>query len=191
MVNFSTTILFATISICSAGKLVVDDISDDVGNCRSPSKDGDTLNMHYTGTLASDGTQFDSSIGRGPFEFVLGAGGVIKGWDQGLGGMCPGDKRKLTIPPELGYGDRGAGAVIPPGATLVFEVQLVGIERPEPETPLYTDNSSNDNDHTDDNSDDDDDDDNDNNKEDSNNSSEKHLLTFSFLLICFAISVSI
>jgi len=95
--------------------------------CLRKSKKGDTLEMHYTGKL-ENGEQFDSSIGRGPFKFTLGVGQVIKGWDQGLVGMCIGEKRKLTIPSHLGYGERGAGAKIPPNSKLVFEVELLGIE---------------------------------------------------------------
>jgi len=95
-------------------------------NCGQTSKDGDVLAMHYTGTL-TDGTKFDSSVGKKPFQFTLGAGRVIKGWDQGLTGMCVGEKRELVIPPSLGYGSRGAGGVIPPDATLYFDVELVDI----------------------------------------------------------------
>ncbi|EKU22123.1 peptidyl-prolyl cis-trans isomerase fkbp2-like protein [Nannochloropsis gaditana CCMP526] len=97
-------------------------------SCDIKSKKGDMLSMHYTGTLYKDGSKFDSSLDRNqPFEFTLGQGQVIKGWDNGLLNMCVGEKRRLTIPSSLGYGDRGAGAKIPGGATLVFEVELLGI----------------------------------------------------------------
>ncbi|KAM6435751.1 peptidyl-prolyl cis-trans isomerase FKBP2-like isoform 2-T2 [Liasis olivaceus] len=100
-----------------------------VDNCPIKSRKGDVLHMHYTGKL-EDGTEFDSSLTRHqPFIFSLGTGQVIKGWDQGLLGMCEGEKRKLVIPSELGYGDRGAPPKIPGGATLIFEVELLKIER--------------------------------------------------------------
>ena len=85
--------------------------------------------VNYTGTL-EDGSVFDSSLkaDRSPFTFTLGVGSVIKGWDLGVKGMNVGGKRKLTIPSDLGYGDRGAGGVIPPGATLIFEVELLEVE---------------------------------------------------------------
>lgn len=87
---------------------------------------GQTVAVNYRGTLAN-GTEFDSSYGRGPFSFPLGGGRVIQGWDEGVAGMKVGGKRKLVIPPDLAYGDRGAGGVIPPNATLTFEVELLRI----------------------------------------------------------------
>lgn len=97
--------------------------------CTIKSRKGDKLKMHYTGTL-EDGTEFDSSIPRGdPLEFTLGMGQVIKGWDQGLLGMCQGEKRKLSIPPHLGYGESGAPPKIPGNSVLIFEVELIEIKR--------------------------------------------------------------
>ena len=88
---------------------------------------GETVSVHYTGWL-KDGTKFDSTVDRGqPFSFRLGAGRVIKGWDEGVVGMNIGSKRKLIIPPHLGYGARGAGQKIPPNATLIFDVELLDL----------------------------------------------------------------
>lgn len=104
--------------------LIYDDITVGGGDAATL---GQTVSVHYTGWL-TDGTKFDSSKDRSePFEFPLGAGYVIRGWDEGVQGMRVGGVRKLTIPPELGYGARGAGGVIPPNATLIFEVDLLEI----------------------------------------------------------------
>ena len=96
--------------------------------CTRRSRAGDRLSMHYRGTLADTGEQFDSSYDQHePFDFVLGQGQVIAGWDEGLTEMCQGESRTLVIPAAMAYGERGAGGVIPPGATLRFEVELLAI----------------------------------------------------------------
>ncbi len=109
----------------SASGLKIEDVKKGTGKT---AKSGDTVSVHYKGTL-TDGTKFDSSYDRGqPFSFHLGAGEVIKGWDEGVKGMQIGGKRKLTIPADMGYGARGAGKVIPPNATLLFDVELLEIQ---------------------------------------------------------------
>ena len=103
-------------------------ITDMVVGTGAEASPGDTVVVHYRGTL-EDGSQFDASYDRGtPFSFPLGAGRVIKGWDEGVQGMQVGGKRKLVIPPDLGYGSRGAGGVIPPNATLIFDVELLEVK---------------------------------------------------------------
>jgi FKBP-type peptidyl-prolyl cis-trans isomerase FkpA len=105
--------------------LIIEDITEGSG---AEAAAGQMVSVHYTGWL-TDGSKFDSSKDRNaPFEFPLGAHHVIAGWDEGVQGMKIGGVRKLTVPPDLGYGARGAGGVIPPNATLVFEVELLAIE---------------------------------------------------------------
>ena len=111
-------------SMTTASGLVIEELS--VGQGAEAVK-GQEVTVHYTGWL-TDGRKFDSSVDRAqPFSFPLGAGPVIKGWDEGVAGMKEGGKRKLTIPAALGYGARGAGGVIPPNATLVFEVEWLRV----------------------------------------------------------------
>lgn len=120
-----TTSATPTPSLTTVSELKIEVVKPGTG---SEAVNGKTVTVHYTGTL-TNGTVFDSSVTRNkPFSFKLGAGEVIKGWDQGVLGMKVGEKRKLTIPASLGYGASGAGGVIPPNATLVFDVELLKVE---------------------------------------------------------------
>lgn len=125
----SPAALAAEKAMTTASGLKIEDSKPGTG---AAPKTGDMCVMHYTGWLYENGVKgakFDSSVDRGqPFKFTIGVGQVIKGWDEGVGSMKVGGKRTLIIPPQLGYGTRGAGRVIPPNATLLFEVELLGIE---------------------------------------------------------------
>ncbi|KAI8761216.1 uncharacterized protein LOC106070685 [Biomphalaria glabrata] len=126
--------LLITVSVSLADDKPADDISVEIlkpapEDCQRKSKRLDMVSMHYVGTLTDTGKQFDSSLDRNqPFEFQLGTGQVIKGWDEGLLDMCVGEKRKLIIPASKGYGDQGAGELIPPKASLTFEVELISLK---------------------------------------------------------------
>lgn len=128
-----TVLVVGSASVLAAPEgLQVIDLAEGEGQLAEP---GSVAVVHYTGWLfdadAADnkGRKFDSSVDRGnPFRFPLGAGRVIQGWDQGVAGMRVGGQRRLIVPPHLAYGDRGAGHVIPPGATLVFDVELLALE---------------------------------------------------------------
>merc|ERR1739838_477544 len=119
---------FVISTVYAAEKLRIG-IKKRVENCDVKAQKHDMLEMHYTGTL-EDGTKFDSSLDRNePFKFTLGIGQVIKGWDQGLLNMCVGEKRRLVIPSRMGYGERGAPPKIPANAKLIFEVEMLKINR--------------------------------------------------------------
>jgi len=128
--------LFACVAFLIASTVSAADLvkTDTVVGKGKEAVAGRTVDVHYTGWLLDPkapnqrGKQFDSSVGRSPFSFPLGAGRVIPGWDQGVAGMKVGGKRTLVIPPELAYGIRGAGGVIPPNATLVFDVELLDVK---------------------------------------------------------------
>lgn len=112
--------------------------------CTEKSQKGNLLTMHYTGTFQDSGKQFDSSLDRNqPFTFQIGVGQVVKGWDQGLLDMCVGEKRTLIVPPHLGYGEQGAGEIIPPGSTLHFETELLKIETAPPVVNVFKEIDSN------------------------------------------------
>jgi len=125
-----------TLAMAQAGKKMTTSsglqIEDTKAGAGTTPKTGQTCVMHYTGWLYENGAKgkkFDSSVDRGePFEFPIGTGRVIKGWDEGVATMQVGGKRTLIIPPALGYGSRGAGGAIPPNATLIFEVELLGVK---------------------------------------------------------------
>ncbi|KAH0610343.1 uncharacterized protein H6S33_011870 [Morchella sextelata] len=124
-------VISALVASATAEELKIEKVKEI--ECVRKTKAGDTIQVHYRGTL-EDGTEFDASYNRGqPFVFQLGQGRVIKGWDQGLLDMCIGDERKLTIPYDLAYGERGMPPVIPPKSTLIFQTELLGIQGYTPE----------------------------------------------------------
>ncbi|KAF8481479.1 hypothetical protein JB92DRAFT_3037729 [Gautieria morchelliformis] len=134
LLSLCAAILFTSSALSSESeeqpKELVVDVLELPASCDAKTATGDKISMHYTGTLFSNGNKFDSSHDRGsPLDLTLGVGQVIPGWDQGLQGMCLNEKRRLTIPPNLAYGSRGFGSVIPPNSALVFEVELVDLKK--------------------------------------------------------------
>jgi FKBP-type peptidyl-prolyl cis-trans isomerase (trigger factor) len=149
MKSFITLSLGALAAVGSAGELEIEKTFVPA-KCDRKTKPGSRVKMHYTGridrssTAGEKGKKFDSSLDRNePFEFSLGQGQVIKGWDEGLLDMCEGEKRTLIIPPEMGYGDAGAGNDIPGGATLNFKVECISVEKEEPQENLFEQIDSN------------------------------------------------
>jgi len=140
--------ILVSVSLCdeTVTELKIDVVHEPENGCDRKSGRGDMLTMHYKGTL-EDGTEYDSSYSRNdPFKFQLGIGQVIKGWDQGLLDMCPGEKRRLTIPSHLGYGETGAGEKIPPHSTLFFDVECISVEDgPAPQNVFKDIDGNNDN----------------------------------------------
>ncbi|CAL1706708.1 unnamed protein product [Somion occarium] len=131
LLNWLSVLVFAW--VVSAAKEPPTELKIDVTSkpeeCPVTAQKGDSIRVHYTGTLFSNGEKFDSSYDRGqPLPLTLGVGQVIRGWDEGLVGMCLNEKRTLTIPSNMAYGSRGAGGVIPPNSALVFDVELVGLD---------------------------------------------------------------
>ncbi|KAF4121744.1 FK506-binding protein 2 [Geosmithia morbida] len=138
-----SSIIFSVLASAAVGMVTAEGLDVKVTQaveCDRKTQNGDMVSMHYHGSLAESGKKFDASYDRNaPLTFPLGAGRVIKGWDQGLLNMCIGEKRTLTIPPELGYGSRAMGP-IPAGSTLIFETELVSIKGvPTPEKIQYKD----------------------------------------------------
>nr|ACO11449.1 FK506-binding protein 7 precursor [Caligus rogercresseyi] len=143
MMKILSSLLFSAL-ILSAGAEVEEresglkiEVVEKPSDCGTVAKNGDMLSMHYTGTL-EDGTKFDSSRDRNEaFSFQIGVGQVIQGWEEGVLGMCVGEKRKLIIPSSLGYGEKGAGDVIPGGATLYFDIELMDVNAGPPPTNVF------------------------------------------------------
>ncbi|XP_057297818.1 uncharacterized protein LOC130628820 [Hydractinia symbiolongicarpus] len=142
--------LFLTFLLCNLSlvftepTMKIEVLKEPPKNCVRKAAPGDMISMHYRGTLTS-GKEFDSSYSRNqPFDFQLGQGMVIQGWEQGVPGMCVGEKRKLTIPPSLAYGDTGFGDIIPAKSTLVFEIELINIKGQEQKEQAEEEPSDND-----------------------------------------------
>ncbi|OCH92467.1 hypothetical protein OBBRIDRAFT_791213 [Obba rivulosa] len=135
---FLTVFLFAVVSFAMDPPTQLEiETTYTPSDCSVKAQTGDRIKVHYTGKLFSNGNKFDSSHDRGqPLPLTLGVGQVIKGWDQGLQGMCVGEKRTLTIPADLAYGSRGFGAVIPPNSALVFDCELVDLDPKGPREEL-------------------------------------------------------
>ncbi|XP_076441261.1 uncharacterized protein LOC143280484 [Babylonia areolata] len=146
MAALQSTVVIAILILCSLGvQSKADDTEELVKEvlfkpetCERETKNHDMLSMHYTGTLTATGAKFDSSHDRNqPFEFQIGVGQVIQGWEKGLLDMCVGEKRKLIIPAHMGYGDQGAGELIPPKSSLTFEVELLDIKDGTPPQNIF------------------------------------------------------